>query len=694
MDREHAKQIIKYQLKNYLEQKHGIDTEHPFICLNPEHDDHNPSMSLYTDDTGAPRVHCFSCRASYDIFDLIGIDYNIKGQDPKETESLIFAKAYELYGLEVDKARTTAQTDFNEAQAPSLEAELDLVPVQQEKKQKEAVTLASVCVQDFTDQVQKAHEALLANDEALKYLHSRGLSLELIKRYKLGYTPNGCNDLLPVPENKSKIGFLYPYVLPYPSYNGRFNFFLSEIGKRDGQHPKYIKIKGLTAPLFNERYINEDNRVIFVCEGIYDALSVEIAGQKAIAFVGVGHKRFIELCKTYKPKCTFVLSLDNDGTGSKAQEALKEGLRALNIPFIEATPRGAKDFNEMLTTDSTGFFTFIRDVTAKASSVIAQNLHLESALNTVDRLMGDLNSGKEIDVISTGLKSLDNVLDGGLNPYLCIVGAMSSSGKTTLTLQIADNVASKGRDVMIFSLEMSARELISKSISRLTFMRARKKDQYLNDYKALCTEARSSKDILRGYTKNSDSQKETIQECSQTYRNEYAPHIFILEGTGNVTAQTICDTVNRHVKTYGTKPLVIVDYLQILSPLEDKQTEKQNTDRAVNMFKRLSRDNDICVMLISSFNRDNYTKDANMASFKESGGIEYSSDVLLGLQFKGTAKIKDFNEAKQRTPRNMELIVLKNRNGETGARLDFDYYPRFNTFCEPRSLTWDSEFLN
>lgn len=277
---------------------------------------------------------------------------------------------------------------------------------------------------------------------------------------------------------------------------------------------------------------------------------------------------------------------------------------------------------------------------------------------------------------------------------MCIVGAMSSSGKTTLTLQIADNVASKGRDVMIFSLEMSARELISKSISRLTFMRARKKDQYLNDYKALCAEARSSKDILRGYTKNSDSQKETIQECSKTYRNEYAPHIFILEGTGNVTAQTICDTVNRHIKTYGTKPLVIVDYLQILSPLEDKQTEKQNTDRAVNMFKRLSRDNDICVMLISSFNRDNYTKDANMASFKESGGIEYSSDVLLGLQFKGTAKIKDFNEAKQRTPRNMELIVLKNRNGETGARLDFDYYPRFNTFCEPRSLTWDSEFLN
>ena len=136
MDREHAKQIIKYQLKNYLEQKHGIDTEHPFICLNPKHDDHNPSMRLYTDETGAPRVHCFSCNASYDIFDLIGIDYNIKGEDPKETESLIFAKAYELYGLEVKGAKTTAQTDFNEAQAPSLEAELDLVPVQQEKKQK------------------------------------------------------------------------------------------------------------------------------------------------------------------------------------------------------------------------------------------------------------------------------------------------------------------------------------------------------------------------------------------------------------------------------------------------------------------------------------------------------------------------------------------------------------------------------
>ena len=70
-----------------------------------------------------------------------------------------------------------------------------------------------------------------------------------------------------------------------------------------------------------------------------------------------------------------------------------------------------------------------------------------------------------------------------------------------------------------------------------------------------------------------------------------------------------------------------------------------------------------------------------MEAFKESGVIEYSSDVLIGLQLKGTGgNTFDVDNAKKQNPREVELKILKNRNGITGQTLDFKYYPQFNFF--------------
>ena len=82
-----------------------------------------------------------------------------------------------------------------------------------------------------------------------------------------------------------------------------------------------------------------------------------------------------------------------------------------------------------------------------------------------------------------------------------------------------------------------------------------------------------------------------------------------------------------------------------------------------------------------------------MSSFKESGAIEYSSDILIGLQFKGIDDLKqnesnkkevtDFVEkAKAKNPREVELKLLKNRNGATDKRGLFRYYPIFNLYDE------------
>ena len=100
-------------------------------------------------------------------------------------------------------------------------------------------------------------------------------------------------------------------------------------------------------------------------------------------------------------------------------------------------------------------------------------------------------------------------------------------------------------------------------------------------------------------------------------------------------------------------------------------------------LKRISRDYKIPVLGISSFNRENYKVEVSMQAFKESGSIEYSSDVLIGLQLFG-AGTSGFNadEERKKNPRQVELKILKNRNGKVGGEILFEYYPQFNYFIE------------
>jgi replicative DNA helicase len=162
--------------------------------------------------------------------------------------------------------------------------------------------------------------------------------------------------------------------------------------------------------------------------------------------------------------------------------------------------------------------------------------------------------------------------------------------------------------------------------------------------------------------------------------------------------ETIVKAVYNHIKTTGRRPLVIIDYIQILAPYDLHATDKQNTDKAVLELKRLSRAADIPIIGISSFNRDNYNEPVSMAAFKESGAIEYSSDVLIGLQYpymeykpgEGDAGRKsrirasraaDIRRSRAGEPLDINLKILKNRNGAKDA-INFVYHPWFNCYRE------------
>ena len=105
-------------------------------------------------------------------------------------------------------------------------------------------------------------------------------------------------------------------------------------------------------------------------------------------------------------------------------------------------------------------------------------------------------------------------------------------------------------------------------------------------------------------------------------------------------------------------------------------------------LKRISRDFDAIVIAISSFNRTNYNNSPTLSSFKESGAVEYSSDVVIGLSFEGLGTEEfDIDKARRKNPRDIVLKVIKNRNGEAGQMLNFSFNAAYNFFQEGRSDT-------
>lgn len=200
---------------------------------------------------------------------------------------------------------------------------------------------------------------------------------------------------------------------------------------------------------------------------------------------------------------------------------------------------------------------------------------------------------------------------------------------------------------------------------------------------------KSQGQILDGkrYESYTPLERDVIYHAGENYKQE-ASRLWIYEVTDNLTVDNIKSLIEEHKKHTSVCPVVIIDYLQIITSIDHKLTEKQSVDQIVKRLKQISRDFKIPVLAISSLNRESYKSPISMQAFKESGGIEYSADVLFGLQLKGVeAKDFDVEIAKSKTPREIELKILKNRRGRTGGSLLFEYYPKFNYF-EQQIFDW------
>lgn len=289
------------------------------------------------------------------------------------------------------------------------------------------------------------------------------------------------------------------------------------------------------------------------------------------------------------------------------------------------------------------------------------------------------------DSIPTGLKALDDLLEGGLYNGLYILGAVSSLGKTTFALQIADQIAQSGRDVLFFTLEQSPFELMAKSISRLS-------KQYSEDYWDSLT---ANRILNKAYDWPATS-KDSIEGKMALYEAEIGPRIHFIDSDNREEAtdsriglDTIKASIVNHITITGRRPVVFIDYLQIMRTDDPRKSDKQAMDELVSGLRTISRDQGLPIFAISSYSRASYLSPASMSAFKESGAIEYSSDVLIGLQPEGLTTGEDkrgnnakvYKSARESEIRDIELVVLKNRMGKTGT-IPLTYYAMFNLYEE------------
>lgn len=632
-----------------------------YVCPSCDSGSGKNGTGLSRDPNNNTSWKCWNCGFYGDITDLVKERYKL------DSLSEAFKKACEIYGLDPSETYEVNKRTQKETNNPPVERK----------------------------NYSEYYEAAIRNND-YSYLKGRGISEGVQRLFRIGYDPewtdNGlwknATPRIIIPLNE------YSYLARYIGDNP--NIF---------PNPKMMN-KGGNKILFNTSVLHEEEPV-FVVEGEIDCMSLYEIGLKALALGTTSNwKKLIEFINSHKIKAPLILMLDSDNSGNENQKKLVDQLGKMNIPFTEATLPNGYDPNDFLIKDREGFRSYCLSLKEEAEEKKRELIEreLEAMKNEYNanelldyfRNIKDQEGGYEA---KTGFKCLDDLnqnLYGGFHEGLYIIGAISSLGKTTFCLQLADQIAERGKDVIFFSLEQSKYELMSKSISRNTYIEAEARGMIAKDY------AQENYKILSGRQyKDIKQTGRIILEAAIKRYSESAKNLYIYEGRyegERLSVSHIKSIVSKHIERTGNKPVIFIDYLQILAPVDPRSTDKQNTDIAVFELKELSREYGIPVVAISSFNRESYLEPVSMTSFKESGAVEYSSDILFGLQYSGmdyiegegkearNKRIRTLNKENgdkkgKKDPVLIELKCLKNRNGRTFSKA-FRFIHAFNIFEE------------
>lgn len=280
---------------------------------------------------------------------------------------------------------------------------------------------------------------------------------------------------------------------------------------------------------------------------------------------------------------------------------------------------------------------------------------------------GIFDSRRGLNGISSGYVNLDHKLHGLRSGEMIVLAARPSMGKTSLAMNIAENVAlgkgdpdRKKRAVGIFSLEMSHESLV---------------------FRMLCSHGSvSGFKLLSGYVSASADHAKLTRAASVLSK---AP--IFLDDTGGLDVLELRARARRMKKKYNIE-LIVIDYLQLLHSSEYSRQGKQvETSSISGNLKAMAKELRIPVLVLSQLSRAPEQRDRlavpKLSDLRDSGAIEQDADVVGMLR--RPCKYPDDPDHDDHTL--SVLDIAKHRNGPTGeVRLNFEEeYTRFTDRREP-----------
>lgn len=281
-------------------------------------------------------------------------------------------------------------------------------------------------------------------------------------------------------------------------------------------------------------------------------------------------------------------------------------------------------------------------------SMVPWPLAVKETMVTVENI---LLTKKGISGIPTGFRDLDEKLLGLHQEEMIIIAARPSMGKTSLAMNIVENVAlgksdNHPRPVGIFSLEMSRESLI---------------------LRLLGSHARISvHDIARGFL--TDKNHRLLASAADIFSK--AP--IFLDDTGGLDILELRARARRMKKKHNIS-LFVVDYLQLLHCRERSREGRQNEISTISgSLKNMAKELKVPVLVISQLNRAPEARDREgrprLADLRDSGSIEQDADVvcLMRLPSKYKDETSDKIESSYDEAEEAKIDIAKQRNGPTG----------------------------
>lgn len=273
---------------------------------------------------------------------------------------------------------------------------------------------------------------------------------------------------------------------------------------------------------------------------------------------------------------------------------------------------------------------------------------LNQAINEVYANLDELATrGGQLPGLPTGFSMLDQYI-GGLNKSdLILLGARPGMGKTAIALNMAMSAAKKsGKTVVIFQLEMSRAQLATRLLSTEGFI--------------------DSKKLRMGNLDDDDWQK--MAEATETLNKL---NILIDENSGITVPEMKAKC--RRVNNLG---LIVIDYLQLMHAPKHTDNRVQEVAEISRSLKIMAKDLNVPVLCCCQLSRGpegRTDKRPMLSDLRESGSIEQDADIVLFIYR------DDYYNSEGENHNAAELIVAKNRHGETG-KIELQWMGQFTAF--------------